>query len=73
MLIQIEQIILKKLSPSQQSILNVEKISLKKNYFFWRYLNMAAAENFAGIDFDEIKEATALEVDEIKVKLFQHI
>ena len=28
---------------------------------------MAAAENFAGIDFDEIKEATALEVDEIKV------
>jgi hypothetical protein len=26
-----------------------------------------AAENFAGIDFDEIKEATALEVDEIKV------
>lgn len=34
----------------------------------FRYLNMAAAENFAGIDFDEIKEATALEVDEIKVK-----
>jgi len=28
---------------------------------------MAASENFAGIDFDEIKEATALEVDEIKV------
>jgi Ca2+-binding EF-hand superfamily protein len=28
---------------------------------------MATAENFAGIDFDEIKEATALEVDEIKV------
>ena len=26
-----------------------------------------ASENFAGIDFDEIKEATALEVDEIKV------
>jgi hypothetical protein len=24
---------------------------------------MAAAENFAGIDFDEIKEATALEVN----------
>lgn len=27
----------------------------------------ASQENFAGIDFDEIKEATALEVDEIKV------
>ena len=27
----------------------------------------AVQENFAGIDFDEIKEATALEFDEIKV------
>lgn len=32
---------------------------------------MATAENFAGIDFDEIKEATALEVDEIKVMQMQ--
>jgi hypothetical protein len=28
---------------------------------------MAASENFAGIDFDEIKEATALEVDEVEI------
>ena len=28
---------------------------------------MAVQENFAGIDFDEIKEATSLEFDEIKV------
>jgi hypothetical protein len=34
---------------------------------------MAAAENFAGIDFDEIKEATALEVNllqNVKIESF---
>ena len=36
---------------------------------FSRTPTMAASENFAGIDFDEIKEATALEVDEIKQQL----
>ena len=50
----------------------IEKnLSIKKiftNFFFQLVWTMSAVqENFAGIDFDEIKEATALEFDEIKV------
>ncbi len=37
------------------------------SFFFCRASKMTTAENFAGIDFDEIKEATALEVLKLKM------
>ena len=73
----LERILLKmKRWPYRKTLLVLNLI--KKVFYWWIIINtsiclqwikrkMAVQENFAGIDFDEIKEATSLEFDEIKV------